>query len=109
MYIQQTKLLFLLRSRMVDVKTNFENRYTDALCPVCEDQLDTQQPVLECSVLMQNMNIITNATILHEHIFDSDHKKVTKVTQLFESLWKTRNKELKSRKEPCDHLASDLR
>ena len=35
MDVNEAKLLFLLRSRMVEVRTNFRNKYSDILCPVC--------------------------------------------------------------------------
>ena len=42
-------LLFPLRSRTVDCKLNFKNRYKemDVLCPLCVDSEDSQQHMLE--------------------------------------------------------------
>ena len=34
--IEETKMLFRIRSRMVDVITKFKNKYTDTLCSVCK-------------------------------------------------------------------------
>ena len=36
MDVHDAKFLFLLRSRMVEVRTNFRNKYSDILCPVCK-------------------------------------------------------------------------
>ena len=90
--LKQAKLLFQLRSRMLDVRTNFKNKYNDLLCPVCKEKPDTQQHVLECSALLQNTNFITDSTVLYSDIFDSDVQKLKSVTQLFDNLWKKRNK-----------------
>ena len=35
MDVNEAKFLFLLRSRMVEIRTNFRNKYSDILCPVC--------------------------------------------------------------------------
>ena len=90
--LKQAKLIFQLRSRMLDVRTNFKNKYNDLLCPVCKEKPDTQQHVLECSALLQNTNFITDSTVLYSDIFDSDVQKLKSVTQLFDNLWKKRNK-----------------
>ena len=84
---------------MLDVRTNFENKYDDLLCPVCKEKPDTQQHVLECSVLLQNTNFFTGSTVLYSDIFDSDVQKLRSLTQLFENLWKKRNKLLKEMKQ----------
>jgi hypothetical protein len=70
---------------MLDVITNFENKYNDLLCPVCKEKPDTQQHVLECSALLQNTNFITNSTVLYSDLFDSNVQKFRSVTQLFEN------------------------
>ena len=84
---------------MHDVRTNLENKYDDLLCPVCKEKPDTQQHVLECSVLLQNTNFITGSTVLYSDIFDSDVQKLRSLTQLFENLWKKRNRLLKEVKQ----------
>ena len=48
MTIKQCNLLFSMRSRMVQVRTNYSHSYTDLTCPVCLDtsEQDTQLNIL---------------------------------------------------------------
>ena len=46
--IDEAKFLFQLRTRMVDVKTNYEGKYKDLMCPACNLVEDTQSHLLEC-------------------------------------------------------------
>ena len=89
--LKQAKLLFQLRTQMLDVRTNFGNKYDDVLCPLCKEKPDTQQHVLECSVLIQNTNLLTVSTAVYSDIFDSDIQKLRTVTWLFEFFCKKRN------------------
>ena len=93
--LKHAKLLFQLRSRMLDVRKNFENKYDDLMCPLCKEKADTQQHVLECSVLLQNTNLITSSTVVYSDIFEINVQKLKTVTQLFENLWTKRNQLLK--------------
>ena len=47
-------ILFKFRTRMFLVKNNFRNNYTNnnTLCPVCNDQEDTQEHLFECKKIM---------------------------------------------------------
>ena len=92
--IQQVKLLFLLRARMVDVRVNFNNKYQDTLCPVCKeiDKPDTEQHVLQCSVLLQNTNLVMDKNLKFSQIFDSDVEIQISVTRMFEHFWSIRKK-----------------
>ena len=90
--IQEAKMLFRIRSRMVDVKMNFKNKYTDTLCPVCKTVgiNDSQEHVLECAQLIKNQNILANSDIHYIHIFESDIKKQTTALRIFIVLWDER-------------------
>ena len=39
MDVQDAKLLFQLRSRMLDVKKNFPKKYRDLCCPICNSDI----------------------------------------------------------------------
>ena len=95
--IQEAKMLFRIRSRMVDVKMNFKNKHTTTLCPVCETVgvNDSQEHILECAQLVKNQNILANSDIRYIHIFESDIKKQTTALRLFIVLWDERKKILK--------------
>ena len=95
MDVDEAKFLFLLRSRMVEVKTNFRNKYSDVLCPVCKLSDDTQQHLFECSELLKNMNILISNDIQYSHIFSENTDKQKAALRLFKSMWKEREKILK--------------
>ena len=62
--IKEAKLLFQLRTKMVDVRENFKNKYPDTMCPVCMGICrDSQEHVLECSVLLLNCNIVAKTKL----------------------------------------------
>ena len=42
------KLLFSLRSRMVKVRNNYQNSESDLYCPLCDEDIDTQEHLLVC-------------------------------------------------------------
>ena len=52
METREKKFLFQLRSRMIDVKTNFKNNHSDLSCPLCGIKEDDQKHVLECPMLL---------------------------------------------------------
>ena len=93
--IHEAKLMFQLRSRMVDVKTNYSNRYDDTLCPVCKVENDTQEHVFKCTKLLQSKCILVASDILYTDIFISDVKKQIAALRMFSSLWTERKKILK--------------
>ena len=72
---KQKKLLFLLRSRMIDVKVNFSEKYmNNKLFKICKEESESQEHVLKCKEIVE---------------------KQANVTILFEKLWKLRNKIIK--------------
>ena len=52
---RQASTIFKARTRMLDVKNNFRNKYKDTLCRQCNQHLETQEHVLEeCKSLHPN-------------------------------------------------------
>lgn len=49
--IQEAKFIFLVRTRMLDIKANFQNAHADMLCVACTDNDETQEHLLQCKVL----------------------------------------------------------
>ena len=96
----EKKLLFQLRTRMIDVKTNFRNMYSDTVCPVCEKNEDEQKHVLECEILLSNISDITTQKVEYEDIFRCDMSKQTNILKIFQNLWKKRKKLMKQGKHP---------
>ena len=54
---KQKKLLFLLRSRMIDVKVNFSEKYkNNKLCKICKEESESQEHVLKCKEIVKETN-----------------------------------------------------
>ena len=70
----QAKLVFQLKSRMVEVKVNYKNKYSDLQCPVCkvDGEEDSQQHIFTCKKLLQENNILVDKNIIYSHIFHKD-------------------------------------
>ena len=58
---EESKFIFLLRSRMLDVKCNFRGRYqhSNTLCPVCMTAEDSQAHILACRELDDVNQLVT--------------------------------------------------
>ena len=54
----EKKLLFNLRSRMVDIKVNFKNKYNGNLrCTFCDKEEESAQHLLNCNEIINNPGI----------------------------------------------------
>ena len=87
---REKKLLFQIRTRMIDVKANFKNHYSDIFCPLgCENE-DDQTHVLHCKILLQNNNDITTCNVEYSDIFHEDISRQVRILRIFNKLWKIR-------------------
>jgi len=51
---QETSLIFRARTRMLDMKENYKNKYTDQKCRKCQNAPESQKHILEeCEVIHQ--------------------------------------------------------
>ena len=91
--IQLAKFLFQARTRMLECRVNFRNRYKneDLLCPLKCGNLDDQQHLLECSELDVNA-VIGQEIPKYEALFGNDVKNQTKVASILENRYKKRKK-----------------
>ena len=48
---KECKFHFALRTRMVEVKNNYNEKYLDMSCPCCHHEEDTQAHMLTCPML----------------------------------------------------------
>ena len=88
---KQKKLLFSLKSRMVDVHENYKQRYkNDTTCRLCLTQSESQQHILTCSEILKDINIVSYNQLEYDDIFSPDVSKQISVTRLFESLYNHR-------------------
>jgi hypothetical protein len=83
---EEVKILFKLRTRMIDVKGNFSSCYTNNMwCKLCNLFTETQQHLLECPVLrIRTKNIINVKEVDHNMIFGSlkNQEKVAKIYKI---------------------------
>ena len=84
---EEVKILFKLRTRMIDVKGNFSSCYTNNIwCKLCNLFTETQQHLLECTVLrIRTKNISNFKEVDHNMIFCS-LKNPDKVTKIYKIL-----------------------
>ncbi len=87
---KQTSIIFKARTKMLDIKNNFRNKYADLICRACGLKDETQEHVMnECQEIHKN----NSGTVSLEDIFQQDPKKLAKtlekiiriVTQLCQS------------------------
>ena len=60
---------------MVEVKTKFRNKYSDLSCPVCKLNEDTQQHVMECTILQSRRKIMVSDITRYSHLFSEEIEK----------------------------------
>ena len=101
--IQEAKFIFLLRTRMLDVKCNFRNKYSDVKCPNCESD-DSQAHILQCEKLVDTTSIASDLP-KYENIFEANCEKVLSVSRIISQNFSKRNK-LKSQKN-VNHVNPD--
>ena len=74
--INQIRSLFKYRPRMAKVATNFSHSYVDLSCPLCKSSSDTQEHLLSCSTLKNEVpELKLNLENSYKHIFDNNIKK----------------------------------
>ena len=94
--VEESKFIFALRSRMVDIRCNFRGQYqdSDTLCPVCHSEEDTQPHMLLCEDLLER-NAVVLDTPQYEHLFGQDLRKKLEVSMILKKHFKKRKELLK--------------
>ena len=84
----EIELLFRLRTRMLDVKNKFANKYdTDIGYKLCKAQVESQQHLLKCDTLAAKVNI--HEEIAYEDIFKGVDKQLV-VVKVYKKLFRER-------------------
>ena len=87
----ETQMLFKVRTRMFNVKENFENMYeNDMLCDLCRMSNCTQAHLLQCEVIKSFDPEIEENEIKYKYIFGND-KEMKKVVLVLEKISEIRN------------------
>ena len=91
---EEVNQLHALRSRSTDCKANFKQKYLNSnlLCALCKTDVDNQQHILRCRVLMSNLETdeLTQGQYKYDDIFSMDVKKQKVITSMFVKLFKLR-------------------
>ena len=76
---ETTNFLFRARTRMLEVKNNFKNSFDDDihLCPLCESDEDTQEHLLKCEMMIDDLD----ANLNYDDIFGQNTKKQRKTVE----------------------------
>ena len=98
--IDNIKLLFKLRTRMVQVKRNFKSSFVSLECDLCQIDEEDQYHMLSCEVLLKECKELYNdESVEYEDIFSTTEKQLQAV-KLFEKVLQTREKLLVNQQEP---------
>ena len=86
---QEAKFIFLLRTRMLDLKGNFKSGHTSILCIACNAADETQEHLLSCSELREE-NVVVETLPQYEHLFGENLKEKITVAGMLSSNFKKR-------------------
>ena len=92
--IQESKFLFMLRCRMIDVRCNYRGKYTDTLCPLCVKGEYSQPHLLVCEKLGENTDIVTDIPE-YETIFQYDLEQKMNTSRILKTQFDKRKKQIK--------------
>ena len=96
--IEDKKLLFRLRNRLVDVKTNFCNKYIcDMQCSLCKVAEASQIHLMECNVILNDSHVEEAVKdISYKDIFSTNQATQRQVVSTWLKILKVRNTKLKN-------------
>ena len=94
---QMSKFIFILRSRMLDISTNYKNKSTLKFCPVCRDEnnLDTQEHLMICPLLVSQNQLVQGVVPKYEDLFEDDVEKQTRVASIIQVNFRKRKKKVR--------------
>ena len=82
----ESKFVFALRSRMVDVRCNYRGQHVNTLCPLCNKDEDSQPHLLHCEKL-SNSTALVISTPEYMNLFgeDKEERQFEKRKKIFKS------------------------
>ena len=97
---EEVSLLFAIRSRAIDCKINFRNKYNkdDLLCSVCQQEEESQIHILHCKVLndVLRSNELIVDQVNYQDIYGDDHRKQKVIRTIFSKLLSIRKQILEN-------------
>ena len=97
----ESKFLFALRCRMVDLKANFRNKYGDNICPCCQDNEDTQEHLLHCEMLQEKSSLVETLPI-YQDLFCENMGKQVRICRTIKKKFEIRKQITTSNSGPSD-------
>ena len=98
--VNQIKSLFRYRTRMTNVATNFSHSYADLSCPLCRSSSDTQEHLLSCSTLKNEVpDLKLLSKNLYKDIFSNNISKMKKAIILLDIAMKKREELLDNKRK----------
>jgi hypothetical protein len=76
---------------MVDVKTNYREKYPDTICPCCKADEDNQEHLLSCSKLDVSGTLV-DSTVNYDDLFHSNIPRQVNTMRVIRSRYKQRKK-----------------
>ena len=105
MSVQESKVMFALRSRMGDVRANYREKYFVAICPSCKFEEENQEHLLSC-INLQTTGTITITTPEYQDLFCSNLRKQVNIARILRAQFKLRNKKNNHPSGPSDLYVS---
>ena len=87
----EVRFLFNTRCRMLEVRANFEGQYDDKLCPLCAEDQDSKQHLLQCEVLM-TAGTVVNQVPVYENIFEGTLEEKVSIARIIKEKYSMRKK-----------------
>ena len=82
--IQESKFLFMIRTRMLEVKGNFRSKWSDLICPCCK-----QQHLLTCLSLIAD-GVITGSLPDYNDLFSDNLSRQVELSRIMKQRFKKR-------------------
>ena len=93
---RECKFLFAARCRMLDIRANYSGQHEDTLCPLCENEEDTQQHLMVCEKLCDSGTVVTSLPD-YKSLFETKLKEKLYVSRLLKKHFQKRNNLLKTK------------
>ena len=91
--VRLAKFVFSLRSRMLDVKCNYKNNYSNLCCPICKNEIDDQEHLLSCEGLRNLFPV--NKLPNYDDLYGNNHEEVLGIARILKQQYETRKSVLK--------------
>jgi len=79
----EVSTIFKARTRMLDIKNNFRNKYPDLVCRGCGKHDETQQHILE---KCETIHVNEETRITNNDIFTEDTDKLKKTAKIINKI-----------------------